>query len=91
VSFPKKDYEKINGFPNNFWGWGGEDDELYKRVKENNLKIEIPSTGHFTDLENKNLQQKLTYLKENQELKCLNKRELLNEYRVPINENGIST
>ena len=22
-----------NGFPNNYWGWGGEDDELYRRLK----------------------------------------------------------
>ena len=22
------DFARINGFPNNFWGWGGEDDEM---------------------------------------------------------------
>jgi len=22
---------KINGFPNAFWGWGGEDDDLWNR------------------------------------------------------------
>ena len=21
-------YLKINGFPNNYWGWGGEDDDI---------------------------------------------------------------
>ncbi|KAI4811735.1 hypothetical protein KUCAC02_014611 [Chaenocephalus aceratus] len=23
---------KINGFPNAFWGWGGEDDDLWNRL-----------------------------------------------------------
>lgn len=26
-----------NGFPNDFWGWGGEDDELSTRLRENKL------------------------------------------------------
>ena len=33
TSFSEKQFREINGFPNNFWGWGGEDDELYKRTK----------------------------------------------------------
>jgi hypothetical protein len=34
TSFSESQFKQINGFPNNFWGWGGEDDELYKRTKE---------------------------------------------------------
>ena len=34
VSFSQEMFEAINGFPNNFWGWGGEDDEMYKRIKQ---------------------------------------------------------
>lgn len=30
-SFTKHDFQLINGFSNQFWGWGGEDDDLYKR------------------------------------------------------------
>ena len=50
-SFSVKDYQKINGYPNNFWGWGGEDDETLKRVKDSKLKILKPSSGSFTEIE----------------------------------------
>ncbi|KPP58488.1 hypothetical protein Z043_123681, partial [Scleropages formosus] len=26
----KEQYLHINGFSNNYWGWGGEDDDIYK-------------------------------------------------------------
>ena len=32
VAFSGDGYRKINGYPNNFWGWGGEDDEMFNRI-----------------------------------------------------------
>ena len=29
--FWSEHFRLINGFPNRFWGWGGEDDDLYVR------------------------------------------------------------
>lgn len=29
----------VNGYPNKFFGWGGEDDEMYNRIKYHNLTI----------------------------------------------------
>jgi hypothetical protein len=39
TSFDSNTYKKINGYPNNFFGWGGEDDALLNRLKINKIKI----------------------------------------------------
>lgn len=33
------DFQVLNGYSNAFWGWGGEDDQLYERVKLNNMTV----------------------------------------------------
>ena len=71
VNFNKKLFKKINGYPNNFWGWGGEDDVLLNRLIENNsLKLYYPEHGEIIDFEevnNKiiNLSVKLNKLRNN--------------------------
>ncbi|XP_018417676.1 PREDICTED: beta-1,4-galactosyltransferase 3-like [Nanorana parkeri] len=35
-------YMKINGFPNNYWGWGGEDDDIATRVALSGQLISRP-------------------------------------------------
>ena len=42
VSFSANDMRRINGFPNTFWGWGGEDDEMQKRCEKLKIKWEAP-------------------------------------------------
>ncbi len=42
-----KDFEQINGFPNTFFGWGGEDDAFYNRIAMNNIKVYRPKKGKF--------------------------------------------
>ena len=34
-----KQFRQVNGFSNQYWGWGGEDDNFYIRVKRNNLQL----------------------------------------------------
>ncbi|KAG7458925.1 hypothetical protein MATL_G00225690 [Megalops atlanticus] len=41
-SLSKEQYLKINGFPNNYWGWGGEDDDIYNRVSFKGMSISRP-------------------------------------------------
>ena len=33
------DFLQINGYANSFWGWGGEDDQLYQRVRAENFTV----------------------------------------------------
>jgi predicted glycosyltransferase involved in capsule biosynthesis len=48
--FPKQDFILVNGFSNEYWGWGGEDDDL--RLRCVLLKLKISSkNGICQDLE----------------------------------------
>ncbi|KAJ8964699.1 hypothetical protein NQ314_004691, partial [Rhamnusium bicolor] len=38
ISILSRQYQKINGMSNNFFGWGGEDDDFYRRLMANGLK-----------------------------------------------------
>ncbi len=38
ILFTKEDYEKINGFSNEYWGWGGEDDDVLLRIRKRGIK-----------------------------------------------------
>ncbi|CAH8629649.1 unnamed protein product [Schistosoma intercalatum] len=39
VAFTKKQFEKVGGFSNMYFGWGGEDDDLYARVVYHNYSV----------------------------------------------------
>lgn len=54
ISFNTKTFKKINGFPNNFWGWGGEDISLSIRLSANKINtILYPEIGSVIDFEEK--------------------------------------
>ncbi|XP_029460079.1 beta-1,4-galactosyltransferase 1-like isoform X2 [Rhinatrema bivittatum] len=38
----KEQFQKINGFPNNYWGWGGEDDDIYNRITSRGMSLSRP-------------------------------------------------
>ncbi len=42
-AFTKQDYITTNGYSNKFYGWGAEDDDLYRRVKNAGLNVTRPS------------------------------------------------
>ena len=65
--------KKINGFPNRFWGWGGEDDIFAHRVMQNGLTVRRPMDGcALQDLEARTLNEKLAVLRDLQQ-KCADK------------------
>ncbi|XP_067423932.1 beta-1,4-galactosyltransferase 2 [Emydura macquarii macquarii] len=38
----RSQFLKINGFPNEYWGWGGEDDDIFNRISLNGMKVSRP-------------------------------------------------
>eukprot|EP00929_Paragymnodinium_shiwhaense_P059069 TRINITY_DN29568_c0_g3_i2.p1 TRINITY_DN29568_c0_g3~~TRINITY_DN29568_c0_g3_i2.p1 ORF type:complete len:307 (+),score=57.48 TRINITY_DN29568_c0_g3_i2:158-1078(+) len=61
VAFRPEDFEKVNGYPNNYWGWGLEDDQLALRmakckVRKVSLRREL---GAFVDLDPLNMKSLL--------------------------------
>lgn len=84
LSFNRQDFELIDGFPNTFWGWGGEDGELYARVMHQQLKVIAPPKSmkdSIYDLENMALDEKLRFLRQNKQWKCLQKWETSDELK----------
>jgi hypothetical protein len=52
IRFDKNIFEKVNGYPNNMYGWGGEDDALLTRLIFNNIyHIYYPKVGSIIDIE----------------------------------------
>jgi hypothetical protein len=47
--FTAGDFELINGFPNQLWGWGFEDDALFQRCISRGLKV-VRRPGRFISL-----------------------------------------
>lgn len=101
VSFSSSDYKRINGYPNTFWGWGGEDDELQLRCNALGIKWDWPrlptssssggkqSSPPITDLEDMSLQEKLKFLKRHREWKCMVKWEAIEEHDTTWKTNGL--
>ena len=35
----KESFNLANGYSNSYWGWGGEDDDMYNRVRFSKQKV----------------------------------------------------
>ncbi len=48
----KEHFFLVNGFSNFFWGWGGEDDDMFERIQYHNLNISrySPEIARYTML-----------------------------------------
>lgn len=53
TSMNEKSFEKVNGYPNDRWGWGSEDDSLMNRVMEVGLPVIRPDEGVIKEIEHK--------------------------------------
>lgn len=92
VSFDRKSFNLINGFPNDFWGWGGEDDALLNRCRENEIFPYKVDHGSVIDIESGRgyqLLDKLKVLRKHAEWKCSDKWERLEEDKINWRKNGL--
>ena len=91
--FNKEDFELINGFSNEYWGWGFEDDDLLIRCLDSNLELDKNQieTGGSDELQAfkfngdsfiKLIGTKTTLLKDDFTISCLVKPQ-----KVKLNEN----
>lgn len=53
TSMNAKSFEMVNGYPNDRWGWGSEDDSLMNRVMEVGLPVIRPDEGVIKEIEHK--------------------------------------
>jgi hypothetical protein len=84
-------FKKINGYPNNYWGWGKEDDNLILRLSELNLPLYANKTGKICDIEEINNYKKdiSTKMTELESLKEKNVYEKTIKYKE-FKNNGLS-
>ena len=93
LSFSKKNFEDINGYANNFWGWGGEDDSLIDRIRAHGYKnICYPKNGSVIDIEEDSMMKTI-----NLAVKVKNTKKDLEKYEKRLGDltgwkkNGINT
>lgn len=88
LRMPLATFYMMNGFPNTYWGWGGEDDDMNLRIESLELPVSCPARGEYEDLEGCSLSQKLDVLRHDG-LKCMTKWELLQEQPRTWRTNGV--
>lgn len=59
LSFRPEEFKRINGYPNNYWGWGLEDDQLGLRMAHHGLRTLRLRVGSFEDLDPVNMKEVL--------------------------------
>ena len=75
LGFDPQSYQQINGYPNNFWGWGGEDEAILIRCNLNKIKVHVPKKGSIIDLETNLQGEKLKLADKMKSLKKNKKKE----------------
>ena len=89
ISTNEKDFTEANGYPNDFWGWGGEDEALRDRFIKNKINIEKP-TEPVIDLEDlTDFKEKNIFLKDNK-MKDYKKNEKLLQDNTEWKNNGLN-
>ena len=97
VSFSKLHFTQVNGYPNNFWGWGGEDEVIMDRCTTHRIVPHKVQDGCLTDIEKNaegetmDMPAKLEWLKRNEQWKCDDRWERRAADKTGWNTNGLNT
>jgi len=76
-------------YPNNFWGWGGEDDETQRRLERLGIQFDSPDKGNLRDLEEMDINEKMEFLRQHKDWKCQVKWEMKDEHAATWKTNGL--
>ena len=75
TQFRKNDFVRINGYSNEYWGWGGEDDDMYRRVTlAGRYRIRRPSSQFAR-------YKMMTHSREKTNARNSKRRQLVNRWR----------
>lgn len=85
--YDKKSYLKCNGFPNNLYGWGGDDFAMKRRIKSKNINF-IQTTESLSKFVSEDISQQKLYTHNDQEVNCQNITKALND---EIEGNGVDS
>jgi hypothetical protein len=86
-------FKELNGYANNYIGWGGEDQDLLLRLSELNKPVYLPKEGAVIDIEEKNNITKIFSDKKEELTKNDEREKLLYEKNVNyknFRNNGLS-
>lgn len=59
LAFRPEDFIRVNGYPNNYWGWGLEDDQLALRMGHCKVRTLRVRSGSYLDLDPMNMKSVL--------------------------------
>jgi len=75
LSISIKEFQQVNGYPNQFWGWGGEDDVLRNRLIRAKIPIYRPTIhGGITELHHEHVGNKPNLVLPNKRSRVLSNR-----------------